>query len=112
MDPAPLTAFYATHSDEEGEAMICGALEDIAIRLDRLQMARSAGAYDELIGPARRIAAIAGGLGLIDVATAAGHVGNAADSGSGVAVAATLARLERGFDAAISSVWEFRLFHA
>jgi len=35
MDPAPLTAMFASHSDQDAEAMICRALEDIAMRLDR-----------------------------------------------------------------------------
>jgi len=31
MDPAPLTAMFASHSDQDAEAMICRALEDIAL---------------------------------------------------------------------------------
>ncbi|MEL6571698.1 MAG: hypothetical protein AAFQ64_08580 [Pseudomonadota bacterium] len=85
--------------------MICRALEDVAVRLDRLQAARVAGAFEYMCSSARRIAVIAGGLGMTDVAHAARHVGCAADSGSAVAVAATLARLERSFDAGISAVW-------
>lgn len=105
IDPAPITAFAETHSSHDVENMICRALEDIAIRLDRLQAARLAGVYDQFESPARRIAVIAGGLGLTDVALAATHVGAAAQSRSTVAVAATLARLERSFDAGISAIW-------
>ena len=106
VDPAPVRAFADSHTSAEVEDMICRALEDIALRLDRLQAARLAGAFEEFDSSARRIAVIAEGLGLSDVACAARHVGNAASSQSAVAVAATLTRLERCFDAGISAVWD------
>ncbi|MEL6641919.1 MAG: hypothetical protein AAFP98_11515 [Pseudomonadota bacterium] len=105
LDPAPVLAFAETHTCTQAEDMICRALEDIATRLDRLQAARAATAFEQMDSPARRIAVIAGGLGLIDVARASAHLRVAADTGNAVAVAATLARLERSFDAGISAIW-------
>lgn len=105
LDPEPILTFAQSHSPDEVEEMICRALEDIAVRLDRLQAARAAGAFEHMCNPARRIAVIAGGLGMRDVVHAAHHVGGAAESGSAVAVSATLARLERNFDASIGAVW-------
>lgn len=110
IDPAPLTALFAAQSREEAEATVCRALEEIAARLDRLQLARTAAAYDEIAAPARRIVSVAGGLGLVDVQTAAEHVALSAKSGSGVALSATLSRLERAFDLSVSGVWDFQKF--
>ena len=104
VDPMPVMAFAETHSPADVENMICRALEDIAIRLDRLQAARQATAYDQFENLTRRISVIAAGLGLTEVSRAACHTGIAAGTRCGVAVAATLARLERSFDAGISAV--------
>lgn len=110
MDPAPLMALFAEMPEREAEAMICRALEDIALRLDRLQDCRSSGQFAAVPHSARRIGAIASQIGLTSIATAADHVGSAADMQSGVALGATLARLERAFDMAVSQVWGYRQF--
>jgi len=110
MDPAPLVALFQGHSDKDAENLVCRALEDIASRLDRLQAARQAGAFDEIPGPARRIAKIADGLGLTEVAMVAGHIATASQMNCAVATGATMARMERCFDTAVSHVWDFRRF--
>ena len=56
------------------------------------------------------MAVIAGGLGLVGVQEVARHVADAAASQSGVAVSATMARLERCFDRAVSDIWDFRAY--
>jgi hypothetical protein len=58
--------------------------------------------------PARRVGLVAGRLGLVEVATAAGHVRICLKQADGAAIEATMARLERGFDLAVSEVWNFR----
>ena len=109
IDPVPVRALFTGQPEHVAEATVRRALESIAARLDRLQLARRTGAYDEIGDPARRIASIAGGLGLTDVQRIAGSVANAALSGSGTALGATLARLERCFDDAVSAVWDVRM---
>ena len=109
-DPAALESLFASQTTLAVEATICRTLEGIAARLDALQVARQRGALSEMLMPARRIAKISEGLGLIDVALAAAHVSTAAQTTSMVAVAATLARLERCFDVAISVVWDHCAF--
>lgn len=108
MDPTPLTGIFAEMPKHLAEDMVCRALEDIAHRLDRLQALRTDGAYGDVAAPARRIASIAGQIGLTTVTTAAEHVACASQLHSGVALGATLARLERAFDLAVSHVWDFR----
>lgn len=109
IDPMPLRALFASQPDQLAEATVRRALEDIASRLDRLQLARVTETYDQIGAPARRIAGIAGGLGLVDVQMVAHAVADAAASGSVVALSATLARLERCFDQAVSAVWQVRM---
>lgn len=109
IDPAPVRALFASQPDHVVEATIRRALEDIAARLDRLQLARATGTYEQISDPVRRIAGIAGGLGLVDVQRVAYCVADAAASHSGVALCATLARLERCFDQAVTAVWQVRM---
>ncbi|MEJ6396829.1 hypothetical protein [Yoonia sp. 208BN28-4] len=110
LDPAPLITLFDDMSEPEAEAIVCRALEDIAQRLDKLQDSRASGQFGSVPKTAHRIAAIAGQIGLTSIMTAADHVANAANLQSGVALGATLARLERAFDAAVSEVWSFRQY--
>ena len=110
LDPGPLVEIYKDLGDKVAEETICRALEDLAIRLSRLQELRAAAGFDNLARLAQRMAAVAEGIGLTEVATAARHVANCARQKDGVALEATICRLERGFDLAISQVWEFRDF--
>ncbi|WP_386680219.1 hypothetical protein [Loktanella sp. R86503] len=110
MDPAPLSEIYRDLGDKMAEETICRALEDLAIRLNRLQDMRAAAQYDELARQSNRLAAVAQGIGLTEVSTAARHVATCALQKSAVALEATMCRLERGFDLAITQVWDFRDF--
>lgn len=111
MDPVPLRMLFAALADHDAEDIVCRALEDIAVKLDRLQTARSSGAFSDISAPAKRMGAIADQIGLTDVALIARHMATASEMKCGVAVGATLARLERAFDAAVSHVWDFRDYY-
>lgn len=108
MDPAPLRTLFAALPDHEAEDIVCRALEDIASRLNVLQAARTAGAFAEIRAPARRVGVIAGQIGLTEISLVAGHAAKASEMRCGVALGATMARLERAFDAAVSQIWDFR----
>jgi hypothetical protein len=108
MDPDPLRTLFAALPDDEAESIVCRALEDIAAKLDGLQNARTSGAFADITAPARRLAAVADQIGLTEVALVARHTATASDMQCGVALGATLARLERAFDAAVSHIWDFR----
>ena len=110
LDPGPLSEIYKDLGDKAAEETICRALEDLAIRLNRLQDIRAVAGFDELSRQSNRMAAVALGIGLTEVSTAARHVAVCATQKDGVALEATLCRLERGFDLAISQVWDFRDF--
>ena len=108
IDPSPVQQLFAQKGDAEAEEIICRVLEDIAYRLDLLQMSMGEHHLTIIAKPARRIQQIALGLGLSDVQSASHHVAVAADQMDGVALSATVARLERAFDLAVTGIWELR----
>ena len=110
MNPDPLARLFSDMPAAEAEDIVCRVLEDIAQRLDVLHDLRLSGAFADVQTPARRVAAISLQIGLTTVATAAEHVACAASLRNGVALGATVARLERAFDAAVSEVWDFRSY--
>lgn len=107
LDPEPLMQIFADQGEVAAEETVCRALEDLARRINDLQSPRERCAFAEIGKPVRRIAAIASQIGLIEVAIAAEGVAKTAQQRDGVALEATMARLERGFDSAISQVWNF-----
>lgn len=107
-DPTALNALFAKKGFHAAEEVVCRILEDIAMRLDLLQQGRDESRFDMMFKPARRIRSVAGQIGLIEVAAAAGHVVTCLKQMDGVALEATMARLERGFDVAVSEIWTYR----
>ncbi len=107
-DPLPLQTLTQNHGEVETEVIICGVLEDIATRLDLLQSELAQSGFDKMIQPARRIGQIGDQIGLTEVSIAARHVATCLEQADGVALEATVARLERAFDIAVSDVWNFR----
>ncbi|MCO4848324.1 MAG: hypothetical protein KC448_10180 [Yoonia sp.] len=108
LDPSPVDHIFAVKGQAEAEEMICRVLEDIAHRLDALQVAMVEHAFERIAKPARRITQVASQIGLTDVSRTASHVATAAQQADGVALSATMARLERGFDVAVTEIWTFR----
>ena len=107
-DPAPLQRLFAYKELHIAEEVVCRMLEDIAQRLDMLQRGLAAHDFALMVKPVKRIGLIARQLGLIEVAVAAEHVRTCLDHTDGVAIEATMARLERGFDLAVTEIWNFR----
>lgn len=108
LDPDPLASIYATHGEDAAEDTVCRTLADLANRITDLQAIQQRSAFADMPLPARRISAIAGQIGLTDVAAAATHVGIAAGQRDGIAIEATMSRLERCFDFAMTEVWQFQ----
>lgn len=107
-DPEPLHRLFAAKEFHVAEEVVCRMLEDIALRLDMLQRGLASTTFEQMHRPARRIGFVARELGLTEVVAAAEHVRTCLDQADGVAVKATMARLERGFDAAVGEIWNFR----
>ena len=107
-DPARLDRIYDVLGPEKGEQAISRTLGKLAVELTALHDLRETDSYFEMIAHARRVASLARGIGLIEVADAARHLRTCAEQSEDVALEAVLARLERGFDIAIGHVWESR----
>lgn len=107
-DPSPIAQLFAERQPHEAEEIVCRMLEDIAARLDMLQRGLAENAFATMHKPAQRIGVVADQIGLSEVAIAAGHVGTCLRQNDGVGIEATVARLERGFDVAVTEVWNFR----
>ncbi len=107
-DPSVLNRLSIEKEPAEIDEVVCRVLEDIARRLDVLQQGRSESDFAVMLRPARRIHTVAGHIGLTEVSVAAEHVIKCLEQMDGIALEATLARLERGFDIAVSEVWNYR----
>ncbi len=107
-DSGPMTRLFADKVEHDAEEVVCRMLEDIALRLDMLQQGLMERTFALMQQPARRIGLVADQLGLTEVAGTAGHVMNCLKQNDDVALEATMARLERGFDVAVSEIWNFR----
>lgn len=107
IDPAPIHAIFAARGDLAAEALVCRSLEDIAVKLDILQAALQSHEFAQVKTPARRIVLVGAQIGLVDVSLSAEHVVIAAQQEDGVALGATLGRLERAFDVAVTQVWHY-----
>ena len=109
-DPAPLNRLFAAKEAVEAEEVVCRILEDIAMRLDMLQGQMARSEFENMVKPAKRIKRVADQIGLTEVCVAANHVATCLGQRDGVALEATMARLERSFDVAVAEVWNFREF--
>ncbi len=107
-DPAPLVRIFAQTDIVAAEDLVSRMLEEIAVRLDVMQRGLAVCDFRQMRRPARRIGDIAAQIGLTEVAIAAVHVRCCLMQEDGVALEATMARLERAFDVAVSEIWNFR----
>ena len=107
-DTVPIIRLFSQHEQQVAESIVCRMLEDIAMRLDLLQCGLAEHSFSMMQRPAQRIGATAKQFGLSEVALAANHVRTCLLQNDGIALEATMARLERGFDVAVSEVWNFR----
>lgn len=108
VDAQPLRDLFAQKDPHVAEEIVCRMLEDIAKHLDQLQRGLAARDFAPMQKAARRIGLVARQIGLTEVAIAAGHVMTCLFQNDGVALEATLTRLERGFDMAVTEVWDLR----
>lgn len=105
IDPAPLAALFADLGEATAEEVVCRALDDLVRRLERIEDDLDCRVFSRLGDEARRMIAMSRQIGLTEVAMVAGHVAHAVQAGDGPALGATVARLGRIVDRAISEIW-------
>jgi hypothetical protein len=106
MDHARLSRLFADLGPEAAEAVVTRALEELAVRLVRLDRLRRQGDLARLHKTARGMAAIADQLGMAALARVALDATACADAGDTVALAAVLARLDRLGERSLLAVWD------
>lgn len=99
---------FARLQGPDGDDLICEVLENIAAWLDLVQTRAALGRDGGVITACDHIAGIALHCGLGELQRAARHVAQCAAGGDRIALAATMARLERSFDAAVVAIWDLR----
>ncbi len=104
INPVPVRQLYDTLGDAGAEQVICRALDDLVLRLERVEDDYHSRILDRIPSEVRRIVVIAEQIGLTEVAVAAAHVRETLPLG-GAALAATLARLSRTTDRAVIEIW-------
>ena len=104
LDPDPLNVLFASTSEHDAKQIICTALEDITDSLERLQAARRSAKLHDIPASIKQLTTLALKIGLSEVCIAANHVAQAAEMGCQTATGATLARLERTFDASLDYI--------
>lgn len=107
-DRRVLAQVLACKTAGDADDMVCRILEHLAYWLDVLQHGFAAGRADICGKAARRIALVAGQIGLTGLACVARHVTQCLQMRDRVALAAVMGRLERAFDLTALELWQFR----
>lgn len=106
-NPGQLEQLCERIGEISAEAEVANALNRITIALDELHEVPR-GWPDPALRPViERVARDAHLIGMASLARVAGDVVQCIDTGDGVALAATLARLDRIGDRSVHAVWDF-----
>lgn len=106
LDVERLVALYANAGEKGAEAVIARTVDDIGCRLAEIGRFAEEGRYAHLSRTAARAAALARTIGMATMARVALDVADASTRADLPALEATVARLFRVADAAMSTVWD------
>lgn len=108
VDAEPLIRLQASQGHQAAQEAVLRAREEIALRLGRIDERFRAGDRAAVLREARGIADAAGPVGLADLVRAAGHAATCAGRNDPAALAATVARVCRLGDRALSMIGTLR----
>ena len=108
LDRDCLTPLYAELGQQGAEGVVCRALEELAARVARAHQHMLDGEHAALMKTAKSNVSIAEQIGLLELSTACLAVVDAARGGDGVAIVATVTRMQRVAEASLSAVWELQ----
>ena len=108
MDPERLAAIYVDMGEARAQVAVSRAMEDLAITLERIKGLARVGRRGDLVNKALRIRDIAEPLGLSSLSKAAANLAEVGETKNPVALAATLARLERVANRSLKMVWDLQ----
>lgn len=108
LDPERLAGLYARFGARDGENMVCRAMEELACRLGQADRLYEAGDLVQMRKCARALGAIAEEIGMTGLCRIASDVVQCIDDGDAVALAATLARMDRIGEGSLYAVWDLQ----
>lgn len=106
VDPSTISDLHRQLGDAGADAVISRALEEIANRLSLLERCHHQGQWDAFIKTAEGLHGVAGEVGLSLLAQVAGQTADCARSDDRIALTASLARLTRLGDRALTVFWD------
>ena len=105
-DPNRLEELYEQLGENAAENVVCRALEELSIKLRKIEAAFWNGELKTVSENAKSLVTVADQIGMHSLARVAGDVAICVDRGDSVAVGGTLARLLRVGDQSLSSIWD------
>jgi hypothetical protein len=108
LDPHRLDSLYTQLGPQAAEDMVCRAMEELAFRLAHIDRLYRCASFPEMRKMTRALIAIAEQIGMTGLATVAGHVVQCIDDGDRIALAATLARLNRTGERSLTAIWDLQ----
>ena len=108
LDPGRLEELYLQLGETGAEEVVCRALEELTVRLSKVERNYREMRRQEMRKNARSLAAIGEQIGMLMLARVARDVTCCIDIGDEAALAATLARLMRIGEVSLSEIWEVK----
>lgn len=106
LNPDRLEELYTQLGEAGAEDVVCRALEELAVRLSHTDRCWRDGRMADLRKSARSLIAISDQIGMHMLSRVARDVTHCAESGDGIALAATLSRLIRIGERSLSEIWD------
>ena len=108
LDRAPIEEMCRALGVERAEAMVGGAMEELAVWLSRAERFLRLGNRDELGRLVRRAGPVAERLGMPMLARMAADVGRLCQTGDDAALAAVTLRMVRIGEASLVAIWDLQ----
>ncbi len=105
LDQVRLGTLYVQLGESGAEAVVCRAMEELAVRMAQCDTLWRANNTEQLRKHARSLIAIAEQIGMHRLAQVAGDVTACIDTQDTVAIAATLSRMLRIGERSLSAIW-------
>lgn len=108
LDPERLEQLFARLGPQEGENVVCRAMEELACRLGHADRLFTQGDWPEMRKCTRSLGRIAEQIGMCGLSRISHDVVQCIDDGDGVALSATLARMVRMGESSLYALWDLQ----
>lgn len=108
LEPDKLAELFVQLGQQGAEDVVCRAMEEISLRLAKVNAAYDAGDLARVRKLTRSLVAISEQVGLSALARVSNDVADCAQGQDGTALVAVLARLRRIGERSVTAVWDIR----